>query len=673
MEQLEQEKELEYLDKVISVLNNKITETQKKISDLNIEFEKIKSYYSEQYYFLDDEEIVAGGDEMDKEEALINEEIRQLTNYRKQRLSPYFGKIDFLSNGQNNSYYIGIFNLTNGGKIPLVCDWRAPVSSMYYDYEVGRASYAAPKGVIEGEITNKRQFKIKDSKLEYCFDSSLTINDDILQEELSKNASKKMKNIVTTIQREQNKIIRDDENIIFVQGVAGSGKTSIALHRVAYLLYKYRKGFSSSDILIISPNYAFSDYISAVLPSLGEENILSQTFVDLAKEELSNLAPSFEVREDMLDEITYDTTRLNEVAYKNCLDFAESLRKYLKTYLNLSFKPKDLTFGETKITAKKIDELYNKTYIQKTPAVRINWIVDYIIDKMEIDKAVDDISARIKRILYTMFDKISLLDVYADFLNNIGLKFSLTDKNTLKYEDIAPILYIKHYMLGLNKRNVKYLVVDEYQDHSILFYEILNDIFDCPKCVLGDINQCIEKIMTPDDEMAYAKALGAKEILTLEKAYRSTCEITNFCNQIKGINSNPVQRHGKQVNVECCENIENEAKFIENAVKNAKKYDTIAIICKTTHEAEKYYEYLGEIDDLSLMNENMPLSHIMIMPVSMCKGLEFDMVIVPNATKKNYNSFLDKNFLYTACTRALHELIITYNDELTDFVKGENK
>ncbi len=673
MEQLEQEKELEYLDKVISVLNNKIAETQKKISELNIEFEKIKSYYSEQYYFLDDEEIVAGGDEMDKEEALINEEIRQLTNYRKQRLSPYFGKIDFLSNGQNNSYYIGIFNLTNGGKIPLVCDWRAPVSSMYYDYEVGRASYAAPKGVIEGEITNKRQFKIKDSKLEYCFDSSLTINDDILQEELSKNASNKMKNIVTTIQREQNKIIRDDENIIFVQGVAGSGKTSIALHRVAYLLYKYRKGFSSSDILIISPNYAFSDYISAVLPSLGEENILSQTFVDLAKEELSNLAPSFEVREDMLDEITYDTTRLNEVAYKNCLEFAESLRKYLKTYLNLSFKPKDLTFGETKITAKKIDELYNKTYIQKTPAVRINWIADYIIDKMEIDKAVDDISARIKRILYTMFDKISLLDVYADFLNNIGLKFSLTDKNTLKYEDIAPILYIKHYMLGLNKRNVKYLVIDEYQDHSILFYEILNDIFDCPKCVLGDINQCIEKIMTPDDEMAYAKALGAKEILTLEKTYRSTCEITNFCNQIKGINSNPVQRHGKQVNVECCENIENEAKFIENAVKNAKKYDTIAIICKTTHEAEKYYEYLGELDDLVLMNQNMPLSHIMIMSVSMCKGLEFDMVIVPNATKKNYNTFLDKNFLYTACTRALHELIITYNDELTDFVKGENK
>ncbi len=673
MDRLEQEKELEYLNKVIGVLNNKIAETQKKISDLNIEFEKIKSYYSEQYYFLDDEEIVAGGDEMDKEEALINEEIRQLTNYRKQCLSPYFGKIDFLSNGQNNSYYIGIFNLTNGGKRPLVCDWRAPVSSMYYDYEVGRASYAAPKGVIEGEITNKRQFKIKDSKLEYCFDSSLTINDDILQEELSKNASNKMKNIVTTIQREQNKIIRDEENVIFVQGVAGSGKTSIALHRVAYLLYKYRKGFSSSDILIISPNYAFSDYISAVLPSLGEENILSQTFVDLAKEELSNLAPSFEVREDMLDEITHDTTRLNEVAYKNCLDFAESLRKYLKTYLNLSFKPKDLTFGETKITAKEIDELYNKTYIQKTPAVRINWIVDYIIDKMEIDNAVDDISARIKRILYTMFDKISLLDVYADFLNNIGLKFSLTDKNTLKYEDIAPILYIKHYMLGLNKRNVKYLVVDEYQDHSILFYEILNDIFDCPKCVLGDINQCIEKIMTTDDEMAYAKALGAKEILTLEKTYRSTCEITNFCNQIKGINSNPVQRHGKQVEVKCCENIENEAKFIENAVKNVKKYDTIAIICKTTHEAEKYYEYLGEIDDLSLMNENMPLSHIMIMPVSMCKGLEFDMVIVPNATKKNYNSFLDKNFLYTACTRALHELIITYNDELTDFVKGENK
>ena len=172
MNQLEYEKEIKYLSDVDDVLKQKIVDTDKKISELQEEFEQLKKYYAEQYYYIDGEEKMLGGQELDKEEALINDETRQLYNYKKQRLSPYFGKIDFSSNSENNSYYIGIFNLTNGGKIPLICDWRAPVSSMYYDYEVGKASYVAPKGIIEGEITNKRQFKIKDGKMEYCFDSS---------------------------------------------------------------------------------------------------------------------------------------------------------------------------------------------------------------------------------------------------------------------------------------------------------------------------------------------------------------------------------------------------------------------------------------------------------------------------------------------------------------------
>lgn len=671
MDKIEYDKELEYLNKITSVLDKKVAQTQKKISDLSIEFEKLKSYYSEQYYFLDDEEIVSGGDEMDKEESLINEETRQLYKFKRQRLSPYFGKIDFLSSGKKNSYYIGIFNLVDGGQIPLVCDWRAPVSSMYYDYEIGKARYIAPKGVIEGEITNKRQFKIKDANLKYCFDSSLTINDDILQNELSKNASDKMKNIVTTIQREQNKLIRDDENVLFVQGVAGSGKTSIALHKVAYLLYSLRDKITSSDILILSPNYVFSDYISQVLPSLGEENIQNLTFVELAKEELSGLTNQFDSRENMLDEITDDADRLNEVAYKNCIEFAESLKKYLKTYMNLSFKPKDLTFGDIKIKAEELEELYNKKYIQKTPAVRINWIADYIIDKLNIEQNVDEVAERVKRLLYTMFDKISLIDIYSDFLDKIGLKFEYSCKNLLKFEDIAPILFIKHYMLGLKKRNVKYLVIDEYQDYSILLFEIFNEIFDCPKCILGDINQCIEKIMTTDDENQYAKIIGAKQIFGLEKTYRSTYEITNFCNSIKDVQSDPVHRHGKKVAIKFSENIENEVKIIEKVVKSAKNYDTIAIICKTTQEAQRYYEYLGDLADLCLMNQNMPLTKLMIMPVSMCKGLEFDMVIVPNATKENYKTFLDRNFLYTSCTRALHELVITTNSNVTAFIKGE--
>ena len=339
--------------------------------------------------------------------------------------------------------------------------------------------------------------------------------------------------------------------------------------------------------------------------------------------------------------------------------------------MNLSFKPKDLNFGDIKIKAEDLEELYNKKYIQKTPAIRINWIADYVIDKLNIEQNVDEVAERVKRLLYTMFDKISLTDIYSDFLDKIGLKFEYSSKNLLKFEDIAPILYIKHYMLGLKKRNVKYLVIDEYQDYSILLFEIFNEIFDCPKCILGDINQCIEKIMTNNDENKYAKVIGAKQIFGLEKTYRSTYEITNFCNSIKEAHSDPVHRHGKKVAIKFSENIENEVKIIEKVVKNAKNYDTIAIICKTTQEAQRYYEYLGELEDLCLMNRNMPLSKLMIMPVSMCKGLEFDMVIVPNAKKENYKTFLDRNFLYTSCTRALHELVITTNSNITAFIKGE--
>ena len=204
---------------------------------------------------------------------------------------------------QTNDYYIGTFNLTNGQELPLVCDWRAPVSTMYYDYEIGKAKYDAPCGEIKGEIKAKRQFKIKDSQMQMCFDSNLTIGDDILQQELANNASDKMKNIVATIQSEQNKVIRDESPILFVQGVAGSGKTSIALHRVAYLLYKYREKYKSNDILILSPNDIFSEYISTVLPSLGEENILNTSFYRLAQGELMALVNPLQTREDGLNKL----------------------------------------------------------------------------------------------------------------------------------------------------------------------------------------------------------------------------------------------------------------------------------------------------------------------------------------------------------------------------------
>ncbi len=676
MNEIEKQKEQEHLDNVLKEIDGQIDNKNKQIEDLENEMAELNHHFSDQYYFLDDEETVVGGNELDEQETLINQTKEQYYKLKKQRLSPYFGKISFKEETDSGAkdYYIGIFNLTNGTDVPVVCDWRAPISTMFYDYEIGKASYRAPIGLISGDITSKRQFKIKDSKMEWCFDSSLTIDDDILQKELSQNSSQKMKNIVSTIQREQNSIIRDESNILFVQGVAGSGKTSIALHRVAYLLYKYRDKYKSSDILIISPNSIFSEYISNVLPSLGEENIVNISFMDIAKNELSTLTNQLETREQALEDLTTNTKRLNEVAYKNCFEFADSLKQYLNAYVDFSFNPKDFVFGDLKIKKEEIEKLYSQKYKDKTPAVRISWIADYILDKIDVQDDKGEVYARIKKVIYPMFISQSLTEIYADFLANIGLTFSYTNQNKVRYEDIAPILYIKNYLLGLSKLSkVKYLVIDEMQDYNPLQFEMFDEIFACPKTMLGDMSQCIEKLLDENDLDRIAKIVEAKEIITLNKTYRSTCEITHFADSIKGIHSQTVDRHGEEPQVFTFDNIENECKKIVSLVnENASKFDNIAIICKNKKEAEKYYSYLYELDDLKLMDDGSLLSKIMIMPASICKGLEFDMVILPNVSTQNYNNFLDKNLLYVSSTRALHKLYLTSVSDVSKFIKNIN-
>ena len=207
-------------------------------------------YYAEEFRLIDDEEKASTIENLNYIQAKIDNLFMLEKRLKKQSFSPYFGKMDFLCDGEQESFYVGINNIMNREETyPLVCDWRAPVSSMYYDFDLGKAFYEAPIGQIQGEITNKRQFKIVNGKMKLCFDTSSVVQDDILQDTLGQTTDDKMKNIVATIQKEQNKIIREDKNTnLLVQGVAGSGKTSIALHRVAFLLYQNRQNLSSKDV-----------------------------------------------------------------------------------------------------------------------------------------------------------------------------------------------------------------------------------------------------------------------------------------------------------------------------------------------------------------------------------------------------------------------------------------
>ena len=660
----ELEIEKEHLQNVLFEINKQIDKTENQIAELEKEMQELKHYFSEEYYNMADEEAVCGGDDLDEHEAILLKVQNSLYRLKKQYLSPYFGRIDFCEKNQQfaKPYYIGIFNLTNGGEIPLVCDWRAPISSMYYDYELGNACYDAPIGKICGQITKKRQYKIKDSKLEYAFDSNLTIGDEILQQELSKNAELKMKNIVATIQKEQNKIIRDNtQNVLFVQGVAGSGKTSVALHRVAYLMYSNKDKLTANDMLILSPNRVFSEYISQVLPELGEENIMQTSFYEIARSELASLVPALEPRAEMLQDLCDgNAERLEHVAYKNSFEYYENLKTYLKTYINLRFEAKDLVFGETKIKKETINELFCQKYIEKTPAVRIGWIADYIVDQLNVGNNAEAIYPRVKKVLYPMLGISNLAEIYADFLERIGLDFSLAKSGRVKYEDIASLLYIKDYILGVtHQKQIKYLVVDEMQDYSPIEFELICKIFDCNKTILGDINQCIEKVIVPDKLADIAKLCGANKIINLTKTYRSTYEITDFADKIKGIESEKVERHGEAPTIKQFENVEQEIEYIKQKIKESNDFNTIAIITKTQQQANAYYAYLGEFEDLCLVDENSKISKLMIMPASLAKGLEFDVVIIPQASKQNYSGFLGKNLLYVSCTRALHRLYLT--------------
>lgn len=660
MQEKDLEQEQKYLKKVLKEISNLKQHYAGQLNGLQQQKMELSKNYADDYYFMDDEEALGEGARLAEFDTLIDFTANSIARLNRQEYSPYFGRIDWQEDGCKNkkSYYIGVNNLVAENKQePLVCDWRAPISSLFYDYELGNAEFVAPDGKFVGDIKLKRQYDIKNSKLVKCFDSSLTIGDEILKDVLSKNASQKMKAIISTIQKEQNKIIRFNKNKnMLVQGVAGSGKTSIALHRVAYLLYQHKNTLKAEDVLILSPNKLFGEYIAGVLPELGEENISQMSFYRLAQNQLKFLGFDLEKREDNIDELLTDNSRLNQVAYKHTYEFYESLKQFCNDYFNLIFKPKDMHFGEQIITAKELEDLYYNTYKSKTPAVRVDWLVDYIVDKLNINEQIIEISRKIKLMLYPFFEQTNIIKIYADFLTNIGMCFSFNQKEQIRYDDLAPILYITNYFSGLDKyKEVKYLIIDEMQDYSFVAYSVFNDIFDCNKTVLGDINQCIEKIMDENDLKKLNELLDA-EFIELNKAYRSTYEITQFANAQKNIDSKSIARHGKNVQILSSKNLYDE---ILKVVQGGQNYDSIAILTKNKKEALLLYQNLSGLEQVSLnMDYETPVSKICIMPSYMAKGLEFDVVVIPNSNDKNYSSYIEKNLFYVSCTRALHELYL---------------
>ncbi len=649
------EQEKQYLENVIANIEEITAKNKSKIKSNQESIAFHKKFFSENYYDMrtDKDEFANINiqiESLERQNTILEKEAKRL---KKQKTTPYFGRFDFKSDDAElpTKYYVGIGFVQNQDQ-NLVYDWRADVCSLYYDDKSGKTSYTCPDGEINGELSLKRQYKIENGNLIYYIDSSMLIDDEILMEQLSKNATSKMHDIVSTIQKEQNVLIRaEDFKNKIVQGVAGSGKTSIAMHRVSYLLYKYRDKLKSEDILILSPSELFADYINDVLPSLGEEKPFNTTFTTMAKRLLGE---PFETREEMLERVIskQNQSDFENIAIKSSFEFLDDLKNFLNNDICNLYMPKTLTFGDIVIPKTDLQDVYFNKLKHLPIHKRIDILAEYITDKFHIPTSRrEDLWKRAKKILYKNFITTDLLRIYNLFLRSVDLD----EVDKIGAYDIAPVMLIKENLLGLKTNyDAKYVIIDEMQDYTPCHFYLFEKIWKCGKLYLGDIYQSIDRTLSADYLSMLAKTCHAK-IKQLNKSYRSTLQISVFSQKILGKHvANNVNREGDEVE---CIKTKSCAKEIEK-ILNENKKRSIAIICKSKEEIKALQKESELIKKFKVLDElnTMTKSKKIITTPAKAKGVEFDCVIIPFANKDNYNNELDRNLLYVASTRALHKL-----------------
>lgn len=674
-----EKQEKEYLKQIISFLKKVIGNTDASVKDHVDTLAEYKDYIWSNKD-IDPHEIRSMRESILNHFALGESVINKRKRLTKILAIPYFGRIDFLEKKENSKVmptYIGIHTFYDPeSRATLIHDWRAPVSSMFYDHELGEAGYRSPSGEIKGEISLKRQYRIRGGKMEFMIESALTVHDDILQKELSSNADDKMKNIVATIQREQNRIIRNEDiRTLIIQGVAGSGKTSIALHRIAYLLYTFRDSISSKDILIVSPNKVFSDYISNVLPELGEETVPETSMEQILSGVLEHkykYQTYFGLVNELLEKPS--SSLIDRIAYKASFGFISELDKFILHIENTYFKAADVKLTKyITIPAPFIEEQYlrfNRYPIRR----RFDAMADYMLDMLKIQYAFTVTTAGrnlLKKEIRLMFAGNNDIQVYKEFFkwtNNPGM-FKMRKGHTLEYSDLAPLAYLHLALEGSGNQpfRVKHLLIDEMQDYSPIQYKVIQKLFPCRKTVLGDAGQSVNPYGSSTAE-TIQKSLTASEIMKLCKSYRSTFEITDFAQKIHpNAELEPVARHGEKPQILQFGSAVEELSGIMGLISTYRKsgYKSLGIICKTEQQAREMADVLKSYaNDISFLSSQSSafVQGIVITSAHMAKGLEFDEVIIPQTDERNYRSEIDKSMLYVAVTRAMHRLTLTFHE-----------
>ncbi|GAA0086901.1 AAA family ATPase [Clostridium sp. CTA-7] len=695
MDKIELLREEENLKNTLNILNEetlKYIEKRKSISEYILDYRK---KYIEEY--RDDEDKLI---EYFDHERYIKEESyktidKRLSEFVKLKESPYFGKIGFIDDGYSEELYIGRYGLTPEGTYdPVIVDWRAPVSSLFYKGVLGKTSYKSPQGEIPVNILSRRQLIIKKAKLEGYFDSDINIQDEILQMVLSSNSGEKLKDIVNTIQKEQDEIIRADRNkVIVVNGVAGSGKTTIALHRIAYLLYNFRDQLTDK-VLILGPNDIFMDYISEVLPNLGETAVINETFLSFAYKEIGLQEAVKDITYYLEEVLNGNESILNEIKYKSSNDFIEKLDREVENIEENYFNINPVKFlGEEIVSINEIDELFNKHYKYMPIFRRSNKIKMILISKIKDkrDEKVREINIKAKeekarlsaeelvieenniefrrkleirdviREVMKAKDEIdnwieneSVVKIYKDFINT----------EELSYLDLPAILYLMIKLEGKkSKTEIKHIVIDEAQDYNMLQFIVLKELTGCRSyTIVGDSNQ---RLIKAEEASAMLKLKdifgGFFKLFELNKSYRSTYQIMEYASRLLDENAVvPFVRKGEFDVLETVVPKDDKEDLIDvilNLLEDyqEEKYENIAIITKGKDELNIIAPELKKYTNILAFN-NVDVVYKggrVLIPSYYAKGLEFDAVIVVD-----FDENTDNLIKYIMCTRALHRLSV---------------
>lgn len=679
----EEKKEKDYLFTLLKKVDLKLSEINETIQQKSNEIALMNKHMQDHKTDMDHLE------KNNMREAIFNfslqgehsvENRKRLTRLKD---TAYFGRIDFKENHSNElkNIYVGVHNFQDSdSNRNLVFDWRAPISSLFYDFELGEGSYETLSGVISGNINLKRQFRIRKGEMEYMLDTDVTIHDEVLQKELNQASSAKMKNIVATIQKEQNAIIRNEEaRHLIIQGVAGSGKTSIALHRIAFLLYRFKDTIASEDILIISPNKIFASYISNVLPELGEESVAETSIEEIANELLEyqvNFQTFFEQVSELLDK--NDSKFIERIQFKSSNEILTKLDEYVIYLENEGFNVTDIMVKGKPVPAWFIRESFEK--FKRMPLLnRFNEVVREIVEnifrfyKIEIQyKDRTDLHNTIRK----MFPSYNPRMLYKGFYEWLGKPELLKTRanNTYEWSDVYVFIYLKYRLEGLKPNaKVKHLVIDEMQDYSVVQYSVLSLLYPCKKTILGDVNQSVNPFSSSSLPII-EKVFSGATTMTMLKSYRSTYEITQFTKRIsQKIEVEAIERHGEEPQLISCKNVNDEIATIKSLIKKFEQseFNSLGVICKTQKMADTLFETLKNEHQLNLLNAVSVAfgSGIVITTAHLAKGLEFDNVIVPFCTDKNYHTEPDKQMLYVACTRAMHKLFIIYFGKVSPLIQ----